>query len=60
MTANAPKLKMNLDIDFLHAGGPLIFWLTPTGVKINRWFFYIFYPAHLALIVLLKYLVSMA
>lgn len=39
---------------------PLIFWPTHTGVKINRWFFYIFYPAHLALIVLVKYLVSIA
>lgn len=37
---------------------PLIFWPTHTGVKINRWFFYIFYPAHLALIVLVKYFVS--
>lgn len=39
---------------------PLIFWPTHTGVKISRWFFYIFYPAHLALIVFVKYLVSLA
>lgn len=39
---------------------PLIFRPTHTGVKINRWFFYIFYPVHLAIIVLVKYLVSLA
>ncbi|MFR2848145.1 MAG: hypothetical protein ACLTC4_13850 [Hungatella hathewayi] len=33
---------------------PLIFYPTHTGIKINKWFFYIFYPAHLAVIVLIK------
>lgn len=31
---------------------PLLFWRTYTCVKINRWFFYAFYPAHLFLIFL--------
>lgn len=33
---------------------PLIFCPTHTGVKMNKWFFYIFYPAHLAVIALIK------
>ena len=32
---------------------PLIFCRTNSGISINRWFFYIFYPAHLAAIALL-------
>lgn len=32
---------------------PLIFCRTNSGIRINRWFFYIFYPAHLAAIALL-------
>lgn len=31
---------------------PLIFCHTHSGVRVNRWFFYAFYPAHLALIAL--------
>lgn len=37
---------------------PLIFFPTHTGIKINKWVFYIFYPAHLAGIALLKHLFS--
>jgi len=32
---------------------PLIYIPFKTGVKINKYFFYVFYPAHLALIYLL-------
>lgn len=32
----------------------LIFLPTHTGIKVNKWFFYIFYPAHLAVIILIK------
>lgn len=35
---------------------PLIFCPTHTGVKINKWFFYSFYPVHLAAIALVKML----
>lgn len=35
---------------------PLIFCPTHTGVKINKWFFYGFYPVHLAAIALVKML----
>lgn len=35
---------------------PLIFYPTHTGVKVNKWFFYVFYPAHLAGIALVRYL----
>lgn len=31
---------------------PLIFCATHSRIKINRWFFYAFYPAHLAAIAL--------
>ena len=31
---------------------PLIFCATHSRIKINRWFFYAFYPAHLAVIAL--------
>lgn len=37
---------------------PLIFFTTHTGIKINKWFFYVFYPAHLALIVLVKFVLG--
>lgn len=33
---------------------PLIFYPTHTKIKINKWFFYVFYPAHLGLIALLE------
>lgn len=33
---------------------PLIFCRTHSGVKVNRWFFYVFYPVHLALIALIQ------
>lgn len=33
---------------------PLIFCCTNSRIKVNRWFFYIFYPAHLALIALIQ------
>lgn len=33
---------------------PLIFYPTHTGIKMNKWFFYAFYPAHLAVIVLVR------
>ena len=33
---------------------PLIFCRTRSGVKMNRWFFYAFYPAHPALIALVR------
>ncbi len=35
---------------------PLIFLPTHTGVKINKWFFYAFYPAHLLTIYLISLL----
>lgn len=34
---------------------PLIFCPTHTGIKINKWFFYGFYPVHIAVIVLVRY-----
>lgn len=33
---------------------PLIFCPTHTGIKMNKWFFYCFYPAHLAVIALIE------
>ena len=36
---------------------PLIFRPTHTGIKMNKWFFYGFYPAHLGVIALIKLLV---
>lgn len=33
---------------------PLIFCPTHTGVKVNKWLFYAFYPGHLAAIVLIR------
>ena len=33
---------------------PLIFCRTHSGVKVNRWFFYAFYPVHLAVIALIQ------
>jgi hypothetical protein len=33
---------------------PFIFCRTHSGIKVNRWFFYGFYPAHLALIALVQ------
>ena len=36
---------------------PLIFLRTHTGVKINKWFFYWFYPAHLLILFLLQLVV---
>ena len=36
---------------------PLIFCRTHSGVKVNRWFFYAFYPAHLAVIALIQNIV---
>lgn len=33
---------------------PLIFCCTNSRIKVNRWFFYVFYPAHLALIALIQ------
>ena len=36
---------------------PLIFLRTHTGVKINKWFFYWFYPAHLLVLFLLQLVV---
>lgn len=35
---------------------PLIFCPTHTGIKVNKWFFYGFYPVHLAIIALIKIL----
>lgn len=37
---------------------PLIFCRTHTGIKINKWFFYAFYPAHLAVIILVEFLIA--
>lgn len=37
---------------------PLIFCPTHTGVKINKWFFYGFYPVHLAAIALVKMMLA--
>ena len=34
---------------------PLIFCATHSRIKINRWFFYAFYPAHLAVIALVRW-----
>ena len=36
---------------------PLIFLPMHTGVKGNKWFFYAFYPAHLALIALIQFVI---
>ena len=35
---------------------PLIYIPMNTGIKINKWLFYAFYPCHLVLIILLKYI----
>nr|WP_308628374.1 TraX family protein [uncultured Eisenbergiella sp.] len=37
---------------------PLIFLHTNTSLKIPKWFFYVFYPAHLGLIALVRYLLG--
>ena len=39
---------------FAVLAAPLIFLRTNSRVKINKWFFYAFYPAHLAAIALLQ------
>ena len=36
---------------------PLIFCRTHSHIKANRWFFYAFYPAHLAVIGLIQNIV---
>lgn len=43
---------------FTLLAAPLIFYPTHTGIKINKWFFYVFYPTHLALIVLIKFVLG--
>lgn len=40
---------------FALLSAPLIFIPTHTGIKINKWFFYLFYPAHLAAIALVEF-----
>lgn len=37
---------------------PFIFLNTNTGIKMNKWFFYIFYPAHIAVIVLIRFVLQ--
>lgn len=37
---------------------PLIFLPTNTGIKMNKWFFYLFYPAHIAVIVLIRFVLQ--
>ena len=37
---------------------PLIFLHTNTSLRIPKWFFYAFYPAHLALIALVRFLLG--
>lgn len=37
---------------------PLIFLSSNTGIKMNKWFFYIFYPAHIAVIVLVRFVLQ--
>lgn len=32
---------------------PLIYLRTRSGIKLNKWVFYLFYPAHLVLILVL-------
>ena len=39
---------------FAILAAPLIFLPLGSRLKINKWFFYIFYPAHLALIALVR------
>ncbi len=39
---------------FALLAAPLIFINTNTKLKVNRWFFYIFYPAHMLLIAFIK------
>lgn len=34
---------------------PFIYFHTNTSIKLPKWFFYVFYPAHLALIALVRY-----
>lgn len=43
---------------FSMLAAPLIFYPTHTGIKINKWFFYAFYPVHLAAIFLIKILLE--
>lgn len=37
---------------------PFIFYPTHTGIKINKWFFYAFYPAHLTVIAVVKFVLE--
>ena len=39
---------------FAVLAAPLIFCATHSRIKVNKWFFYAFYPAHLAVIALLQ------
>lgn len=41
---------------FAVLAAPLIFCRTHTGIKVPKWFFYAFYPAHLAVIALLQFI----
>lgn len=43
---------------FALLAAPLIFLRTNTGLRVNRWVFYLAYPAHLAAIALLRLLLS--
>ena len=41
---------------FAILAAPLIFLPTRSGLKVPKWFFYIFYPAHLALIAVIQFI----
>ena len=41
---------------FALLAAPLIFLPTHSGLKIPKWFFYLFYPAHLAIIALIQFI----
>ncbi len=60
----SPADPLTLTVGSLHVNwtffcvfaAPLIFCSTHTGVKVSKWFFYAFYPAHLAVIALLQFI----
>jgi hypothetical protein len=41
---------------FALLAAPLIFLPTRSGLKIPKWFFYAFYPAHLAVIAAIQFM----
>lgn len=41
---------------FALLAAPVIFCSTHTNIKISKWFFYVFYPAHLAVLVFIEFI----